>query len=72
MKILSYSTVDTSHNCVLVSLQHPRVWGGSLGLVQGLKEGMGLLGQGASGSQVLRLCFRKGYVRLQVAMYPGS
>lgn len=43
-KILSYSTADTSHNCVLVSYrtQGCVVAPSDLELVQGLKEGMSL------------------------------
>ena len=39
----------------------------TLELAPGLEAGTGLLGQGAPGPSVLRLCLRKGYTRLQGA-----
>lgn len=75
MKSLSCNPADTSHNCVLVSLQYLKVCivaPSAPALVQGFRTGTRLWGQGAPGSWVPRLCSRKRSIGLQVAMYPGS
>lgn len=58
MKSLSCNPADTSHNCVLVSLQYLKVCivaPSAPALVQGFKAGARLWGQGAPGSWVPRL-----------------